>query len=87
MAGYTKGHGQGNLLKEMTVALSDRSFNERDGDVVEPTASCYWDVSEVNVSETSCVVHPNKELSNSEIQPKMERAALLAFSKVNDIRE
>lgn len=56
-----------------------KSFNERDA--VEQTASCYW---EMYVKEAGCVVHPNKELSNSEIQPRMEWAAsLVAFSKVS----
>lgn len=40
-----------------------KSFCERDA--LESTASCYW---EMNASEASWVVHPNKELSNHEIQ-------------------
>ena len=60
-----------------------KSFNEKD--LVEPAAPCYW---EVDISEASCVVYPNKDISNSEIQLNIEKAALLvAFSKVSDIRE
>lgn len=56
-----------------------KSFCERDA--LEPTASCYW---EVNISGTRWVVQPNKELSNSEIQPQMKWAAsLAAFSEVS----
>lgn len=78
MSEDTTGHDQISLLGEMTCPWYLKIFNERD---VCGTASCCW---EVDANEAGCVVCPNKELSNNEIQPKMEWAAsLVSFSTVS----